>query len=117
MNQHETDARQRFTSIEAQNQDKQGNWADKYDRNSRIIGFFGVGCLLIFFLSQVLLSLARVVSDVPTFADERGAAPRAGKSPTPNGPGILTKARQAWSQAKQRGACAFSKNARAMQSL
>lgn len=74
--------RDRFESVEGQNQEKLQTWESKYDRNSALIGYFGIGCTLIFFVCQVLLSLARIVSDVPTFADEREADARAGSSPT-----------------------------------
>ncbi len=61
-----------FTEISEQNKTRQESYGEKFQRNTLMLGVFGVGCLVVFILVNLLLSFYRIISDEPTFQRKEG---------------------------------------------
>lgn len=65
-----SDQKEVFGKISQQTETTISRFDNKFDRNTLMIGVFGVGCLGLFILTNILLSIYRVLSGVPTFEDK-----------------------------------------------
>ncbi len=59
-----------FGKISQQAESTISRFDSKFERNTFMLGVFGVGCLGLFILTNILLSIYRVLSDVPTFEEQ-----------------------------------------------
>ncbi len=59
-----------FGKISHQAETTISRFDSKFERNTFMLGVFGVGCLGLFILTNILLSLYRVLSGEPTFAEK-----------------------------------------------
>jgi hypothetical protein len=60
-----------FNDIKQQGQQVMMSYQSRFSRNTMIVGLFGVGCLVIFVICNLLLSWYRIIEDQPTFHKEK----------------------------------------------